>query len=126
MTVKPHLTSEEYLQTQFLVNEFASGVGKELQSKLEMRASNMRNWVSESYDYFVSQFCYMKETSELNKLNSESVLVSKTTVNNPDILKIEQLNLTLTPVSIFLILFPLHFVCIDKENLFNNQSILGW
>ena len=88
MTVKPHLTSEEYLQTQFLVNEFASGVGKELQSKLEMRASNMRNWVSESYDYFVSQFCFMKETSELNKLNSESVLVSKTTVNNPDILKI--------------------------------------
>ena len=126
MTVKPHLTSEEYLQTQFLVNKFANGVGKELQSKLEMRASNMRNWVSESYDYFVSQFCYMKETSELNKLNSESILVSKTTVNNPDILKIEQLNLTLTPVSIFLILFPLHFVCTDKENLFNNQSILGW
>ena len=61
MTVKPHLTSEEYLQTQFLVNEFANGVGKELQSKLEMRASNMRNWVSESCDYFVSQFCHIKE-----------------------------------------------------------------
>ena len=125
MTVKPHLTSEEYLQTQFLVNEFASGVGKELQSKLETRASNMRNWVSESCDYFVSQFCHIKETSELKK-NSESVLVSKTSVNNPDILKIEQLNLTLTPVSIFLILLSLHFVCTDKENLFNNQSILGW
>ena len=59
MTVKPHLTSEEYLQTQFLVNEFASGVGKELQSKLETRASNMRNWVSEFCDYFVSQFCHI-------------------------------------------------------------------
>ena len=47
-------------------------------------------------------------------------------MNNPDILKIGQLHLTLTPVSIFLILFPLHFVCTDKENLFNNQNILGW
>ena len=68
MTVKPHLTSEEYLHTQFLVNEFASGVGKELQSKLETRASNMRNWVSESCDYFVSQFCHIKE---LKKTTSE-------------------------------------------------------
>ena len=68
MTVKLHLTSEEYLQTQFLVNEFASGVGKELQSKLEKRASNMRNWVSESCDYFVSQFCHIKETSKLKKI----------------------------------------------------------
>lgn len=49
-SVKPHLTSEEYLQTQFLVNEFASGVGKELQSKLEMRASNMRNWLEEWWE----------------------------------------------------------------------------
>ena len=48
-TVKPHLTSEEYLQTQFLVNEFSNGVGKELQSKLEMRASSMRNWVNTIY-----------------------------------------------------------------------------
>lgn len=43
--VKPHLTREEYLQTQFLVNEFASGVGKDLHRKLETRAKNMRNWV---------------------------------------------------------------------------------
>ncbi|RMX56747.1 hypothetical protein pdam_00021211, partial [Pocillopora damicornis] len=49
-SVKPHLTSEEYLQTQFLVNEFASGVGKELQSKLETRASNMRNWLKEWWE----------------------------------------------------------------------------
>lgn len=43
--VKPHLTREEYLQTQFVVNEFASGVGKELHKKLETRAKGMRNWV---------------------------------------------------------------------------------
>jgi len=43
--VKPHLTEEEYLQTQFLVNEFASGVGKDLHRKLEKRAKSMRNWV---------------------------------------------------------------------------------
>lgn len=49
-SVKPHLTSEEYLQTQFLVNEFANGVGKELQSKLEMRANNMRNWLEEWWE----------------------------------------------------------------------------
>ncbi|KAL9966589.1 hypothetical protein ACROYT_G024691 [Oculina patagonica] len=44
-SVKPHLTREEYLQTQFVVNEFASGVGKELHKKLETRAKGMQNWL---------------------------------------------------------------------------------
>ena len=44
--VKPHLTREEFLHTEFLVNEFASGIGKELQRKLELRAKSMRNWVT--------------------------------------------------------------------------------
>ena len=44
--VKPHLTREEFLHTEFLVNEFASGIGKELQTKLELRAKSMRNWVT--------------------------------------------------------------------------------
>jgi len=44
-SVKPHLTREEFLQTQFLVNEFASGVGKDLHRKLEKRAKSMRNWL---------------------------------------------------------------------------------
>lgn len=44
-SVKPHLTREEFLRTQFIVNEFASGVGKELQKKLESRAKNFRNWL---------------------------------------------------------------------------------
>jgi len=45
LIVKPHLTREEFLQTEFVVNEFASGVGKELQRKLEIRGKSMRNWV---------------------------------------------------------------------------------
>lgn len=49
-SVKPHLTREEYLQTQFLVNEFASGVGKDLHRKLETRAKNMRNWLEEWWE----------------------------------------------------------------------------
>ncbi|CAH3173403.1 unnamed protein product [Porites lobata] len=44
-SVKPHLTREEFLHTEFLVNEFASGIGKELQRKLELRAKSMRNWL---------------------------------------------------------------------------------
>ncbi|KAJ7319507.1 hypothetical protein OS493_035817 [Desmophyllum pertusum] len=44
-SVEPHLTREEYLQTQFLVNEFASGVGKDLHRKLEIRGKSMRNWL---------------------------------------------------------------------------------
>lgn len=44
--MKPHLTREEFLHTEFLVNEFASGIGKELQRKLELRAKSMRNWVT--------------------------------------------------------------------------------
>lgn len=43
--MKPHLTREEFLHTQFIVDEFVSGVGKELQKKLESRAKNFRNWV---------------------------------------------------------------------------------
>ena len=54
LIVKPHLTKEEFLRTQFVVNEFASGVGKELQKKLEMRGKNMRNWVTMAYSHFLS------------------------------------------------------------------------
>ena len=55
-TVKPHLTREEFLHTEFLVNEFASGIGKELQRKLEIRAKSMRNWVT------INGFVYLSIT----------------------------------------------------------------
>ena len=51
--MKPHLTREEFLHTEFLVNEFASGIGKELQRKLELRAKSMRNWVTTGINGFV-------------------------------------------------------------------------
>ena len=54
--MKPHLTREEFLHTEFLVNEFASGIGKELQRKLESRAKSMRNWVT------ISGFVYLSIT----------------------------------------------------------------
>lgn len=58
-SVKPLLTREEFLHTQFVVNEFASGVGKELQKKLESRGKNMRNWLEtwwEEVAYLSSRF----------------------------------------------------------------------
>lgn len=45
-SVKPFLTDEEYLQTDFLVNEFKSGLGKDLQKILLERGKTKRNWVS--------------------------------------------------------------------------------
>lgn len=43
--MKPHVTDEEYRQTEFIVQQFASGVGKELHKKLVEKASKERNWV---------------------------------------------------------------------------------
>ena len=54
--MKPHLTRKEFLHTEFLVNEFASGIGKELQRKLELRAKSMRNWVT------INGFVYLSIT----------------------------------------------------------------
>ena len=44
--MRPHVTADEYRQTEFIVQQFASGVGKELHRKLLDRAKTERNWVS--------------------------------------------------------------------------------
>jgi carnitine O-octanoyltransferase len=44
--VKPHVSDEEYRQTEFIVNQFASGVGKKLHAKLLEKAGTERNWVN--------------------------------------------------------------------------------
>lgn len=46
--VKPHVTDEEYRQTEFIVQQFASGIGKELHKKLVEKASKERNWVRQT------------------------------------------------------------------------------
>lgn len=46
LSVKPHLTPEEYAQTEATVQEFGSGVGLILQKKLLDKAEHSRNWVT--------------------------------------------------------------------------------
>ena len=43
--MKPFVTQEEYLATEFKVDMFQNGVGKELHKKLEELSNNSRNWV---------------------------------------------------------------------------------
>lgn len=43
--VKPHVSDAEYRQTEFIVQQFASGVGKELHKQLVKKAEVERNWV---------------------------------------------------------------------------------
>ena len=45
--MRPHVTDEEYRQTEFIAQQFASGVGKDLQKKLLEKAKKERNWVRE-------------------------------------------------------------------------------
>ncbi|XP_048580178.1 peroxisomal carnitine O-octanoyltransferase isoform X3 [Nematostella vectensis] len=49
-SVKHLLTDEEYMQTEFVVNEFQSGIGKKLQQKLEKRGKEHRNWLSQWWE----------------------------------------------------------------------------
>ncbi|KAK7084160.1 hypothetical protein SK128_027303 [Halocaridina rubra] len=42
---RPHLSPEEYAHTVKVVNEFESGIGKELHKKLQSRAEALKNWV---------------------------------------------------------------------------------
>ncbi|XP_061179738.1 peroxisomal carnitine O-octanoyltransferase-like [Saccostrea echinata] len=49
-SVKPHVTDEEYRQTEFIVQQFASGVGKELHKKLAEKARNERNWLEKLWE----------------------------------------------------------------------------
>uniref|UniRef100_K1QDL5 Peroxisomal carnitine O-octanoyltransferase n=1 Tax=Magallana gigas TaxID=29159 RepID=K1QDL5_MAGGI len=49
-SVKPHVTDEEYRQTEFIVQQFASGVGKELHKKLVEKASKERNWLEKWWE----------------------------------------------------------------------------
>lgn len=44
-SVKPHVSPEQYRQTEIIVQQFASGIGKELHQKLKNRADNMKNWL---------------------------------------------------------------------------------
>ncbi|KAH3716073.1 hypothetical protein DPMN_058789 [Dreissena polymorpha] len=43
-SVRPHITDSEFMQTEILVQQFASGVGKDLHKQLVKRASINRNW----------------------------------------------------------------------------------
>lgn len=45
-TVKPHVTEEEYVNTEQLVRNFENGIGPILQEKLAQRAKTRRNWVN--------------------------------------------------------------------------------
>lgn len=44
-TVRPHVTEEEYTETEKLVRDFESGQGRMLHDKLAVKASNSKNWL---------------------------------------------------------------------------------
>ncbi|XP_052247535.1 peroxisomal carnitine O-octanoyltransferase-like isoform X2 [Dreissena polymorpha] len=46
-SVRPHITDSEFMQTEILVQQFASGVGKDLHKQLVKRASINRNWLEQ-------------------------------------------------------------------------------
>ncbi|XP_062574442.1 peroxisomal carnitine O-octanoyltransferase-like [Saccostrea cucullata] len=49
-SVKLHVTDEEYKHTEFIAQQFASGVGKELHKKLAEKAQNERNWLEKWWE----------------------------------------------------------------------------
>nr|XP_022307070.1 peroxisomal carnitine O-octanoyltransferase-like [Crassostrea virginica] len=49
-SVRPHVTDEEYRQTEFIAQQFASGVGKDLQKKLLEKAKKERNWLEKWWE----------------------------------------------------------------------------
>ncbi|KAK3600716.1 hypothetical protein CHS0354_027203 [Potamilus streckersoni] len=49
-SVKPHLTDDEFRQTQFIVQQFASGIGKDLHFKLLEKAKYVRNWLEKWWE----------------------------------------------------------------------------
>lgn len=51
-SVKPHVTPDEYRQTEFLVQQFGCGIGKELNEKLKKKAQGMRNWLEVWWEDF--------------------------------------------------------------------------
>ena len=65
--------------------------------------------------YRINVYCMIK---------SKMMLMVTPLDQNLDPIKMHYLNLyTVTPVCIFSILLPRHFLGSDKENLFNNQDI---
>lgn len=56
--MKPLVNETDYLQTDFLINEFKNGVGKELQKKLLQKGQEERNWVKE-----IHHFCIRTQAS---------------------------------------------------------------
>ncbi|XP_052246538.1 peroxisomal carnitine O-octanoyltransferase-like isoform X2 [Dreissena polymorpha] len=56
-SVRPHVTDAEFRQTEFLVQQFASGVGKDLHKQLVERANKHRNWLEQWWlDYAYNDF----------------------------------------------------------------------
>ena len=53
VSVKPHLTAEEYRHTESVVQQFAANEGKLLHEKLLQKAATSRNWVSKMLSTFV-------------------------------------------------------------------------
>ncbi|XP_031570096.1 peroxisomal carnitine O-octanoyltransferase-like isoform X2 [Actinia tenebrosa] len=49
-SVKPLVNETDYLQTDFLINEFKNGVGKELQKKLLQKGQEQRNWLEKWWE----------------------------------------------------------------------------
>ena len=47
-TVRPHVSEEEFAATESLVRDFESGAGKLLHEKLVHKATQSKNWVSQS------------------------------------------------------------------------------
>ncbi|CAH1788913.1 unnamed protein product [Owenia fusiformis] len=51
-SVKPFVTEEEFRQTEFIVQQFGSGIGKTLHKKLLEKANHSRNWLEKWWEDF--------------------------------------------------------------------------
>ncbi|XP_064630184.1 peroxisomal carnitine O-octanoyltransferase-like isoform X2 [Lineus longissimus] len=49
-SVAPHLNDAEYRETEFVVRQFGSGIGKELHGKLVEKAKSERNWLEKWWE----------------------------------------------------------------------------
>ena len=72
VTVRPHVTDEEYRQTEFVVQQFASGVGKDLHQKLVDRFENSRNWVRTNTHQAT---CYTRELYTVSAARIVNIVV---------------------------------------------------
>ena len=55
-TVRPHVSEDEFVETEKLVREFEQGNGKELHGRLLEYAKTKRNWLEEWWYVLIKQF----------------------------------------------------------------------